>query len=248
MTLAHVKRDRALMARTDLLAREDGGPSADVHAEAAKEQRKRQIDFIKAHPTYDWSLWLFTQRNPIRRWCQACFEPAHGERIFGRPAKPAVRLAVKLVLFLAVVASIVIAAIATPVYRKTYYTKHGFTRGTWFDLVEVAVGMVFVLEAVMKIIADGFIFTPNAYLLSIWNIIDFAILITLLINTTTSLIYLGGLSTVTRALKAFRALRLITLFSRLRDTLHLVLFSGFLQIMDASILMILYLIPFAVWG
>jgi hypothetical protein len=84
--------------------------------------------------------------------------------------------------------------------------------------------------------------------LSIWNIIDFAILITLIVNTVTSLIFIGGLSRFTRALRAFRTLRLITLFSRLRDTLHVVLFAGFLKIVDASILVILYLIPFAVWG
>ena len=145
-------------------------------------------------------------------------------------------------------ASVVIAAIATPLYRKEYYTQFGEFRGAWFEIVEVSIGMVFVLEAVMKIIADGFIFAPNAYLLSIWNIIDFIILVTLLINTTTSLIFLGGLSRFTRAIKAFRALRLITLFSRLRETLHAVLFAGALMIVDASVFMILYLIPFAVWG
>jgi hypothetical protein len=146
------------------------------------------------------------------------------------------------------VASIVVAAIATPLYRKNYYEVHGIIRTSWFDLTEVAIGMVFVIEAVMKIVADGFIFAPNAYLLSIWNIIDFAILITLIVNTVTSLIFIGGLSRFTRALRAFRTLRLITLFSRLRDTLHVVLFAGFLKIVDASILVILYLIPFAVWG
>lgn len=148
----------------------------------------------------------------------------------------------------AVIASVAVAAVATPLYRKQYYTENGIHRDTWFNLTEVALGMVLVLEAGIKIVADGFIFAPNAYLLSIWNIMDFAVLVTLLINTTTSLIFIGGLSRVTRALKSFRALRLITLFSRLRDTLHAVLFAGALKILDASVLTILYLVPFAVWG
>ncbi|KAL7424030.1 calcium channel protein [Cryptotrichosporon argae] len=155
---------------------------------------------------------------------------------------------VKVLLFVVVVASIAVAAVATPLYRKNYYDKHGMNRGTWFDLAEVGLGMVFVIEAAIKIVADGFIFAPNAYLLSLWNVLDFGILITLLVNTTTSLIFIGGLSRTTRALKAFRALRLITLFSRLRDTFHAVLFAGALRILDASVLMILYIIPFAVWG
>jgi len=237
-----------LTARSDLLAPLNAGPSADEHLDALRERRNQQADFIMAHPSFDKSLWLFKQSNPVRRFCQACVDPAYGERIFGRPAKPVLRLAMKAIVFCTIVGSIVVAAIATPEYRKQYYEENGFHRGTWFDLVEVALGTTFILEALVKIIADGFIFAPNAYLLSLWNVLDFLMLMALLVNITTSLIYIGGLSRVTRALKGFRALRLITLFGRLRDTLHAVLFAGALKILDASILMVLYLIPFAVWG
>ncbi|KAK8858595.1 hypothetical protein IAR55_002824 [Kwoniella newhampshirensis] len=237
--------DRGL---TDLLPPLNAGPSNDEHMDALRERRNQQADFIAAHPSFDQSLWLFKQSNPIRHFCQACVAPAYGERIFGRPALPILSLVIKTIVFCAVVASIVVAAIASPAYRRSYYDQHGIFRGTWFDLTEVALGTVFVMEAGIKIIADGFIFAPNAYLLSLWNVLDFIILITLLVNTTTSLIYIGGLSRVTRSLKSFRALRLITLFARLRDTLHAVLFAGALKILDASILMVLYLIPFAVWG
>ena len=216
--------------------------------DAMRERRNQQADFITAHPSYDKSLWLFDQKNRLRRFCQSCVSPAHGDRIFGRPVIPLHEFILKSTIFFMIVASIVVAAVATPEYRKQYYSDRGITRNTWFDLAEVALGVAFVLEAGIKIIADGFIFTPNAYLLSLWNVLDFLILITLLVNTTTSLIYIGGLSRITRALKAFRSLRLITLFSRLRETLHAVLFAGALKLLDASILMMLYLIPFAVWG
>jgi hypothetical protein len=85
-------------------------------------------------------------------------------------------------------------------------------------------------------------------MLSLWNRIDFVVLIALFFSTTTSVIYIGGLSRFTRALTALRALRLITLSSRMRNTFHAVLVGGAVRILDASILMILYLIPFAVWG
>ncbi|ORX40063.1 Ion transport protein-domain-containing protein [Kockovaella imperatae] len=237
--------DRGL---SDLLPPMSAGPSEDEHADALRERRNQQADFINAHPTYDQSLWIFKQSNPIRKFCQACVSPAHGDRIFGRPVKPIYELVLKLIIFCMIVASISVAAVATPEYRKQYYSDRGVRRDTWFDLAEVALGMVFIVEAGIKIIADGFIFAPNAYLLSLWNVMDFLILITLLVNTTTSLIYIGGLSRLTRSLKAFRALRLITLFSRMRETLHILLFAGAMKLLDASILMALYLIPFAVWG
>lgn len=174
--------------------------------------------------------------------------PAYGHRIFGRPEHPLWSFICRGIVFLAVVASIVIAGVASPLYRKNYYERHGLIRASWFDISEAAIASIFILEAVIKVIADGFIFAPNAYLLSVWNIVDFTILLTVIVNTISELVVIGGVNRATRSLKAFRALRFITLFSRLRDTFHIVFFAGFTRILDASVLMILYLIPFAIWG
>jgi hypothetical protein len=224
------------------------GPSPDAARDAERERRNQQADFIAAHPSFDRSLWIFKQSNPIRRFCQACFDSAYGDRIYGRPPHPLLRLAVKTVIFGTVVASIVVAAVSTPEYRKRWYEQNGYVQGAWFELVEAGLSTVFLVEAIMKIIADGFIFAPNAYLLSVWNIIDFLILNALVVNVVSTLVVIGGVNRLTRALRAVRALRLITLFSRLRDALHVVLFAGFAKLADASVLMVLYLIPFAVWG
>jgi voltage-dependent calcium channel len=85
-------------------------------------------------------------------------------------------------------------------------------------------------------------------MLSLWNRIDFIVLVALFFSTTTSVIYAGGLSRFTRALTAFRAFRLITLSQRMRNAFDAVLVGGALRILDACVLMLLYLIPFAVWG
>lgn len=113
---------------------------------------------------------------------------------------------------------IVTEVIATPVYRRNYYNVHGRIRGAWFDISEASFSFVLVLEFLIKILADGFLFTPNAYVRSIWNVIDFIILAGILVNVTTGLIFIGGLSRLTRSLKALRALRLITLFDRMRNS------------------------------
>ena len=111
----------------------------------------------------------------------------------------------------------------------------------WYAVIEVSLSLIFVLEFFIKTIADGFIFTPNAYLYNMWNLLDLFVLISLLINVISELIVPGGVSHFTRALKAFRALRLINVSSLMRDTFHAVMIAGAGYILDASILALLYL-------
>ncbi|KAL8283193.1 hypothetical protein RQP46_005971 [Phenoliferia psychrophenolica] len=223
--------------------------TSDDRQGALGEQRAQQADFITAHPSYDRSLWIFSQKNLLRRFCQRVVEPAYGgERIKGRKAVRVEKLAFQVLLFAAIIGSIAIAGYATPLYRRNYFLLHGQVRWTWFNVTEISLGFIFVVEFLIKVIADGFIFAPNAYLLSIWNALDFFVLVTLVINVITALVAPGGISRFTRALKAFRALRLIGLSPQIRSTFYNVLIVGAGKILDASILALLYIIPFAVWG
>jgi hypothetical protein len=154
----------------------------------------------------------------------------------------------QLIIMLVVFGGIAIAAVATPVYRRNYFSSYGRSHIAWFDISEAAFGMVLVLEFVIKVIADGFAFTPNAYILSVWNLVDLVILGALLANVVTSLVVIGGISRLTRSLKAFRALRLITLIGRMRETFHSVMFAGASRILEAALLAMLYMLPYACWG
>ncbi|EKM51356.1 uncharacterized protein PHACADRAFT_263446 [Phanerochaete carnosa HHB-10118-sp] len=212
------------------------------------ERRAQKADFIRDHPTYDKTFWIFSQKNPLRQACQKLVSPANGERIFGAPPSLIAHPIFQLVLLLTVVAGIVIEWIATPPYRRQWYQEHGFIRGSWFDIAEAAFGLSLFVEFLIKIIADGFLFTPNAYVRSIWNILDFLIMVGLVINVTTGLIFIGGLSRLTRSLKALRALRLITLIDKMRSTFESLIIFGATRIFDAALLAILYMIPYAVWG
>ncbi|KAH9849175.1 Ion transport protein-domain-containing protein [Lenzites betulinus] len=216
--------------------------------DALYERRAQKADFIRNHPTYDKTFWIFSQKNWLRKMCQKLVAPAGGDRIFGTPHSPVAHPIFQLLLLLTVIGGIVVESIATPVYRRNFYAENGQVRGTWFDLAEGSFALVLLLEFVIKIIADGFSFTPNAYIRSIWNILDFFILVGILINATTGLIFIGGLSRVTRALKALRALRLITLIEKMRSTFESLIISGIARILDAALLAILYMIPYAVWG
>ncbi|GAA5872257.1 hypothetical protein JCM8547_004796 [Rhodosporidiobolus lusitaniae] len=221
-----------------------------VRFQEVEQSRRNEIaDFLAEHPSYDKTLFLFSQASPIRQFCQSLVDPCFGtERINGRPPVLKRKRIFSGIMLVAIVASIAVAGIATPLYRRDYYLAHGSPRFSWFNIVEASLGFTFFAEFVVKTVADGFLWTPNAYLLSIWNDIDFFVLVTLVINVSTSLAGGTASSAFTRALKAFRALRLINLSSSMRATFYNVLIVGAGRIMDASILAGLYIIPFAVWG
>ena len=208
----------------------------------------QKADFIRSHPSYDKTFWIFSQKSSIRQFCQRLVQPANGERIFGLPHSPFAHSIFQLVLLLTIIGGIVVEAIATPVYRKNFYAERGLFRGSWFDIAETTFGGVLFIEFIIKLIADGFLFTPNAYVRSIWNALDMFILAGILVNVTTGLTFIGGLSRFTRSLKALRALRLITLIEKMRSTFQSLIISGALRIVDAAMLAILYMIPYAVWG
>lgn len=237
------------MSARELLAsiNADAADARDVN-DVLYERRAQKADFIRSHPSYDKTFWVFSQKNRLRRYCQLLVRPANGERIFGTPYSPAAHTLFQLILLLTVVGGIVVEGIATPIYRRNFYKDNGFVRGSWFDVAEAAFGLTLLVEFLIKIVADGFLFTPNAYMRSIWNAWDLLILAGVLVNLTTGLIFIGGLSRLTRSLKALRALRLITLIDRMRSAFQYLIFSGAIRILDAALLAILYMIPYAVWG
>jgi hypothetical protein len=225
----------------------EAAAAEDVN-DALYERRAQKADFIRDHPTFDKTFWIFSQKNPLRRMCQKLVQPPGGERIFGTPRSPIAHPIFQLALLLTVIGGIVVESIATPIYRRNFYLRHGLVRFTWFDIAEATFGLTLVVEFLIKVVADGFVFTPNAYVRSIWNVLDLFILAGLIVNLTTTLIFIGGLSRFTRALKALRALRLITLIDMMRNTFQSLIISGVTRILDAAVLAILYMIPYAVWG
>ncbi|KAG7087347.1 hypothetical protein E1B28_013323 [Marasmius oreades] len=211
------------------------------------EKRAQKADFIRNHPTYDKTFWLFSQKNRLRSLCQKVVQPANGPRIFGTPHSPIGHPVFQIIVFFAVVGGIVTEIIATPIYRRNYFATYG-RKVAWFDYAEAAFGVTLFIEYIIKVVADGFMFTPNAYIKSVWNCIDLAILVGLAVNVTTGLLVIGGLSRLTRSLKALRVLRLITLFDRMRNSFQFLIISGASRILDAAVLALLYMIPYAVWG
>ena len=217
---------------------------------SATEQRKKaQRKYLQTHPTYNVSLFLFGPRNPIRRLCQRIVGPGRGShRIEGvEPYKP-VWYAFSALIYAAIVAMVLIACITTPLYQKAYFNDLDASGRNWFVWTDLAFAVVFAVEALIKVIADGFFWTPNAYFRSSWGFIDGVVLVTLWINVVTSLYKDGSVSRAVGAFKALRALRLLNVSDSARDLFHSVIIIGGWKVLSAAFVSLSFLFPFALYG
>lgn len=216
---------------------------------ATAERRKAQRAYLARHPTYNNSLYIFTPRNPIRRLCQRIVGPGRGtERFDGVEPNKALWYTFSAFIYAAIVAMVVLACITTPLYQKQYFDENSFSVANWFVWIDAAFALVFSIEALIKVIADGFLWTPNAYFRSSWGIIDAVVLITLWINVITLFRNDGAVSRAVGAFKALRALRLLNVSDSARDTFHSLIVIGWWKIMSAAFVSLSLIIPFAIYG
>ena len=237
---------------------------------SAQEKLKRaQRDYLRKHPNYNVSLFIFRPSNLIRRMCQRLVWPARGNiRYDGLPPYRSAWLIFSSIIYAAIVAMVILACVTTPLYQRQYFQTHGPSLRNWFTFTDLGFAALFTIEAIIKIIADGLIWTPNAYLRGSWGIIDCVVLITLWISVLSSLEEQGDISRAVGAFKALRALRLLNISDSARNTFHSVIVVGGQKIISVSIYHILtniirrtnkgppkaafvslsLIIPFAVYG
>lgn len=215
---------------------------------ATAMRRKAQREYLMRHPTYNTTLFIFTPRNRLRLLCQRLVGPGRGsERIEGVEPNKIAWYTFSAFIYAAIVAMVVLAAIATPLYQKEYTAVHSFRFGNWFIWTDVAFTFLFSTEALIKVIADGFLWTPNAYFRSSWGVIDGVVLVTLWINVITVFANGGAVSRAVGAFKALRALRLLNVSDSARETFHSLLLAWKI-LGGAAFVSICLLIPFAIYG
>lgn len=203
---------------------------------SASEQRKQaQRHYLQKYPSYNKSLYIFSPNSTVRRICQRIVGPGRGTtRIEGvDPYKP-LWFSFSAFIYAAIVAMVVLACITTPLYQKEYFVQSHRIRN-WFVWSDMSFAFLFSVEAIIKVIADGFFWTPNAYFRGSWGFIDGLVLITLWINVITSLYKDGGISRAVGAFKALRALRLLNVSDSARDTFHSVIVLGGWKVVSVSL-------------
>ena len=216
---------------------------------ATETRRRAQRQYLIKHPRYNVSLFLFKPHSPVRRLCQYVVGPGRGEeRIEGvAPYKP-VWYAFSAFTYAAIVAMVVLACVTTPLYQREYYQLNQLSITNWFVWTDLGFAILFIVEAIIRIVADGFLMAPHAYYRTVWGIIDAVVLITLWINVMTALFRDDGVSRAVGAFKALRALRLLNISDSARDTFHSVIIVGGYKILAAAFVSMSLLVPFAILG
>jgi hypothetical protein len=197
---------------------------------AAEENRQARKE---AAPVVN-SLFIFSNTSRLRYWCKKLV----GSSKDGQAEKHN--------LFNWIVMSCVFVSILMVILDEpsTRMIRKDTSRQDIYDTIEISLSIVFLVEVIIRIIADGFLLTPNAYLRNHWNQLDLCVI---LLNIATIFMKKNetprGLSTF----RSLRILRLIRYFNGVRD-IFVALFYAFPLMFDALIFTFLVLIPFAVYG
>ncbi|KAI3387752.1 hypothetical protein SNEBB_002200 [Seison nebaliae] len=168
-----------------------------------------------------------TPKNPIRRLCLKIVE-----------WKP-----FEYLILLTIFANCTALAVYTPFPKADSNPINEF-----LEKVEYVFLIVFTLEAVMKIIAYGFICSPTAYLRSGWNMLDFTIVVVGIISTIMTALNTHGFDV--KALRAFRVIRPLKLVNSL-PSLQIVLNSilrAMLPLLHIALLVLFVITIYAIIG
>ncbi|KAF9959783.1 calcium channel protein [Mortierella alpina] len=216
--------------------------------DSAQDGTGKRLSFFSAEAFRHRSLFIFAPHNKFRRLLQRFVTPGQGHRIQGAKENVLLSRPFNLFITLAIIACVIVAAITTPVWRLKETNMPREDQSVILRISDFVFPAVFTVEFFIRVIADGFIFTPDAYLKSLWNKIDFFVLLTLYAPLVANLTNSQGTSRFFRALKALRALRLINQSAYIRGTFHAVLVAGFPQLFDATMLSMTLIVPFAIYG
>jgi uncharacterized membrane protein YgcG len=231
----------------------DPGTLAREVVDAAERRKVSQRRYLAKHPMYNVSLFIFKHDNPIRKWCQRIVGPGRGVRIEGVTPNPTIWYIFSAFIYLAIVGMVLLACVTTPLFQLEYFNGNRGNKDVsdtrnWFVFSDIGFAALFTIEALIKVVADGFFWTPNAYFHSSWGFIDGVVLVTLWANVVTSLTNPGSGSRAVGAFKALRALRLLNVSDSARDTFHSVIILGGWKVVSAAFVSLSLLIPFAIYG
>lgn len=222
------------------------------------EFEEEKLQYLKEHPFYNNSYFIFAPNHMFRRFCQSLVSPSVGKRTDGKRflenesndyTRHSNLMSLKRDLFTAFISLttfllVIFSCYITPLYRM----EHSTETLNWTSYCEITFVTIFSLEFVIKTVADGLIHTPNAYLRNPWNCIDLIVLFSLRVDFISDGKEDKGVSRVFRGLTALRALRCLTISKTARAIFNQVLFDGFGKIIGAAIISLSLLFPFAVWG
>lgn len=219
-------------------------------AKKALEERQRVIkeqdQYLKENPQFNSVFYVLAPNNRLRRICQRIVPSSFGERIDGVEPNKKVSEVFTLVMFFSTFGIVIAACYMTPLLRREVSLRSG--PWNWTFYIDMAFTAVFTIEFLIKITADGVLFSPNGYFRSPWNWIDYVALLSLWIELVAFVKSDGNLSRVVSGLKAIRALRLLTISETAKNNFQYTMISGFKKIVSAAIISVTLIFPFSIWA
>ncbi|XP_026720209.1 voltage-dependent L-type calcium channel subunit alpha-1S isoform X3 [Athene cunicularia] len=220
---------RGFRGKERLPARQD-----DMKKRQQKEKSKKPVPPVAPRPAR--ALFCLTLQNPLRKACISIVE-----------WKP-----FEIIILLTIFANCVALAIYLPMPEDDTNVANSS-----LEKIEYAFLIFFAIEAMLKIIAYGFLFHTDAYLRNGWNVLDFSIVSLGLITMTLEQVNAkqggssggkGGFDV--KALRAFRVLRPLRLVSGV-PSLQVVLNSiikAMVPLLHIALLVLFMIIIYAIVG
>ncbi|KAM9369325.1 voltage-dependent L-type calcium channel subunit alpha-1S [Phaethornis superciliosus] len=213
---------------------ETASPQDEVRKRQQKEKSKKPVPPVAPRPAR--ALFCLTLQNPLRKACISIVE-----------WKP-----FEIIILLTIFANCVALAIYLPMPEDDTNVANSS-----LEKIEYAFLIFFAIEAMLKIIAYGFLFHTDAYLRNGWNVLDFSIISLGLITMTLEQVNAkqGGTSGGkggfdVKALRAFRVLRPLRLVSGV-PSLQVVLNSiikAMVPLLHIALLVLFMIIIYAIVG
>ncbi|KAH3671874.1 hypothetical protein OGAPHI_000060 [Ogataea philodendri] len=210
------------------------------------DKEYKQRAYLDANPTFNRTLKRFYPDHWLRRFCQRIVSPAYGKRFDGADPIPKLRDAFYVMMFLASVVVVIFACYVTPLYRKENFLYE--KPWNWVVISDLVFTCLFSVEFIIKVIADGLIRTPNAYLRSPWDFIDSIVLISFWITSFGEIYRDFNLVVIVGEFRALRALRLLTVTRKSKEYFNYAVISGARKMLAAVLISMSVLLPFSIWG
>lgn len=222
--------------------------------EEAQRKKDTQIEYLREnHPLFDKSLFTFSANNPVRQFVHKlvhtrydAFSKDDGGHIGGFSPERMKRYLgsqtwLDWIMLMCTWVSLIAMFDETP-NRRTFDS-------TLLSVIEYIFVISSTIELALRIIADGLIFAPNAFIRNIGSVLHVFIYVVSLIYLCwkPEVIPAGSAAQVLLVLRALRPIRLITLAPPLRKVV-VVLVSGYKDIVKVAFLQVVLMFVFASYG
>ncbi|KAF9154776.1 calcium channel protein [Linnemannia schmuckeri] len=233
--------DRLLAPQSTETLSPEGYRKAKERENALKDDHYVETrEFLEAHPMYDRALFILPSNNRFRQWCRRLVGPRTGRKIVTMNW-------FNWAIFTTILVSIGVVIVDDPIDRLKAKMTGDTTRLDILDDIDYGTTIIFVVEQALRILADGFLFTPTGYLRDLWNVLDLGIVLMSCIKVFGQIDHLFSLTRAVRALACLRVIRLVRYFEGV-SAMFAAIGKALPRMVVAMLLTFLLFWPFAIYG